>query len=119
MSDWQPGQPVVTADDDRAWRDWCRARKRDAQRHRRATCRRIDYYPGPDAAVVIDERTHRFAGSDYSTVIDALVIAGAESFQKTMMASADATTGTTEIGGRIARVRPRNRLWQRPYRTED
>jgi hypothetical protein len=26
---------------------------------------------------VIEQRTHRFAGGDYSTVIDALVIAGA------------------------------------------
>jgi hypothetical protein len=76
MTDWQPGRPVITADDHHAWRTWRRESKRDAQRHRRATCRRIDYYPGPDALAVIEQRTHRFAGGDYSTVIDALVIAG-------------------------------------------
>jgi hypothetical protein len=75
MTDWQPGQPVSTPDDNRAWREWCRTRKRDAQRQRRATYRRIDYYPSPDALAVIEQRTHRFAGGDYSTVIDALVIA--------------------------------------------
>jgi hypothetical protein len=76
MTDWQPGRPVSTPDDHRAWRDWCRTRKREAQRQRRATCRRIDYYPSANSLAVIEQRTHRFAGGDYSTVIDALVIAG-------------------------------------------
>jgi len=77
MSDWQPGQPIRTADDERAWQAWRKASKLEGQRWRRERNRRIDYYPGKDAQAVIDARTSRRAGGDYSSVIDALVIAGA------------------------------------------
>ncbi len=59
------------------WQAWKRTRKIEGQRERRAHHRRIDYYPGKDAQTVIDARTHRAAGGDYSSVIDALLLAGA------------------------------------------
>ena len=77
MTDWQPGQPINTNADHRAWQAWCKAGKLKAQRERRAKYRRIDYCPSKEAQAVIDARTARWAGGDYSTVIDALVIAGA------------------------------------------
>ena len=77
MTEWQPGQPVVTASDHAQWREWCKTSKLEAQRWRRARMRRIDYMPGKDALRAIEQRTHRSVGGDYSSVIDALVIAGA------------------------------------------
>jgi len=46
--------------------------------HLRARMRRIDYYPGEDAQAAIDARTCQVTGGDYSSIIDALVLAGAE-----------------------------------------
>lgn len=77
MSHWEPGRPVLTAADHEAWQAWCKARKLDAQRERRHHLRRIDYYPSEDAQAAIDARTHGFAGGDYSSVIDALIVSGA------------------------------------------
>lgn len=74
---WQPGQPVVTVADLAEWQTWKRARKIEGQRERRQRCRRIDYYPGPEAQAIIDARCGRWAGGDYSSVIDALILAGA------------------------------------------
>jgi hypothetical protein len=74
---WQPGQPVVTATDLAEWRASKRTRKLADQRERRKHYRRIDYYPGEDAQRIIDARTFPAAGGDYSSVIDALVLAGA------------------------------------------
>jgi hypothetical protein len=79
---WQPGQPVITADDVAQWKDWKRTSKREGQRLRRQRYRRIDYYPGDDAQSVIDARTHPRCGSDYSSVIDSLVLAGAEALRR-------------------------------------
>lgn len=74
---WQPGQPIATAQDAAEWQAWKRARKIEGQRYRRKQNRRIDYYPGSDAQRIIDARTFRAVGGDFSSVIDALVLAGA------------------------------------------
>ena len=74
---WQPGRPVVTVADNEEWQVWRKASKLQAQRERRLQHRRIDYYPSDEAQDVIDSRTGRRGGGDYSSVIDALVIAGA------------------------------------------
>lgn len=79
MSSWQPGQPLLTDADCGAWQAWRKRSILDAQRHRRARYRRIDYYPSPEAAKVIDSLTGRYAGRDYSSVIDQLVLAGRSS----------------------------------------
>lgn len=75
MSDWQPGQPLLSEADHHQWQIWRKQQILEAQRHRRATLRRIDYYPSPEAAKVIDGLTGRYAGRDYSSVIDRLVLA--------------------------------------------
>ena len=79
---WQPGQPVVTAADVAEWQAWKRTRKIEGQRWRRQHYRRIDYYPGKDAQAIIDSRTGHYAGGDYSSVIDALVLAGAAAIRR-------------------------------------
>ncbi len=75
MSNWQPGRPVLTEADRQQWQAWRKRSMLEAQRHRRGTLRRIDYYPSPEAATVIDRLSGRSAGSDYSSVIDRLVLA--------------------------------------------
>jgi hypothetical protein len=72
---WQPGQPVVTASDHDDWMSWSKARKLELQRARRSEYPRIDYYPGQLALAAIQSRA---GGRDYSSVIDELVLAGAD-----------------------------------------
>jgi hypothetical protein len=79
---WQPGQPIITAADEAQWREWKRARKLEGQRWRRQRYRRIDYYPGENAQAAIDARTHSGCGGNYSAVLDALVLAGAEALRR-------------------------------------
>lgn len=74
---WVPGQPVVTAQDQVEWREWCHQQKLDSQRFRRKLYRRIDYYPSKEAQAVIDKRAGNFVGGTYSEVIDALLLFGA------------------------------------------
>ena len=74
---WIPGLPVVTVADHADWQAWRKASKLQAQRERRLQYRRIDYYPSDEAQAVIDAITVRSYGN-YSTVIDALVLAAAE-----------------------------------------
>ncbi len=76
---WQPGQPVITSDDMADWEAWKRARKLEQQRQRRHALARIDYYPSKDAMAAIMARTGPFAGGDYSSVIDDLVLTAAGS----------------------------------------
>lgn len=71
---WQPGQPVATERDRQEWEQWRRDRKREQQRQRRATNRRIDYYPDNEAAAVIDTMWTLRIGGDYSSVINRMVI---------------------------------------------
>ena len=74
---WQPGRPVVTASDNGEWQAWCKVSKLQAQRERRLRYRRIDYYPSEEAQALIDAVIVRGYGN-YSSAIDALVIAGAD-----------------------------------------
>jgi hypothetical protein len=53
---WQPGQSVRSEQDRREWEGWRRERKRQQQRNRRARYPRIDYYPSPEVAAMIDRR---------------------------------------------------------------
>jgi len=73
MSDWQPGQPIVTPEDWQAWQEWRKASKLEAQRQRRAQLPRIDYYPSPEALAHIQRNGTRYA--PLSAVIDALILA--------------------------------------------
>lgn len=74
---WQPGLPILTATDDAEWRAWRKARKLQQQRDRRRMYPRIDYYPSKASQAAIGARVGGFVGSDYSSVIDALVLGGA------------------------------------------
>jgi len=82
MSDWQPGQPIRTADDERAWQAWCKESKLEGQRWRRARMRRIDYMPGTDALAVIEgqlaARGRFYVSNTNSAILDAIVIQWAE-----------------------------------------
>jgi len=49
----------------------------ERQRARRKRLRRIDYYPSPEAAAIIDAHLSRFAGGDCSSVINRLIKAAA------------------------------------------
>jgi hypothetical protein len=70
---WQPGRPVVTAQDDAEWQAWRRARILEQQRERWKQMRRIDYYPSKEAAAVIDRFRHRYANGDTSSVLNRIV----------------------------------------------
>jgi hypothetical protein len=75
---WQPGHPIRTKQDIAEWQAWKRNSKLAAQRQRRAANRRIDYYPSDEAGAVIDSLTnHQYAGGDYSSVIDRLILSEA------------------------------------------
>jgi len=75
---WLPGQPVRTERDMAEWQVWKRDRRLATQRQRRTANRRIDYYPSYEAGAVIDSLTnHRYAGGDYSSVIDRLILSAA------------------------------------------
>lgn len=70
---WQPGTPVRTAQDHADWQQWRKDRKREQQRQRRATNRRIDFYPDPRAAEAINKLVQPNVGGDYSSVINRIV----------------------------------------------
>lgn len=70
---WQPGTPVLTAQDHLDWEQWRKDRKREGQRQRRASNRRIDYYPDATAAAAIDAHAGNWAGGDFSSVINRIV----------------------------------------------
>jgi len=44
-SHWQPGLPVITAQDHAEWMAWRHDRALTLQKNRRKRMRRIDYYP--------------------------------------------------------------------------
>jgi len=75
---WQPGMPVRTAQDTAEWQEWRKASKRQAQRARRATYPRIDYYPDPESNALIRSLSGPFVGGDYSSVINRIVVEWAE-----------------------------------------
>ncbi|MFC5582896.1 hypothetical protein [Rhodanobacter terrae] len=77
---WKPGLRVMTASDRTEWQEWSKARKLESQRERRRLHPRIDYYPSKAAQALIEARAGCFVGGDYSSVIDALLLAGAGEF---------------------------------------
>jgi hypothetical protein len=68
----------MTATDEAQWEAWKRARKLEQQRERRKANPRIDYYPSKEAREVIESLLRPFAGGDYSSVIDSLVMDAAD-----------------------------------------
>jgi hypothetical protein len=77
---WQPGRPVVTAQDHAEWQAWRRARILEQQREWRKQMRRIDYYPSKEAAAVIDRFRHRYAGGDASSILNRIIAEWADAF---------------------------------------
>jgi hypothetical protein len=73
---WTPGRPVITPLDEYQWQAWRKARKLEQQRQRRQSITRIDYQPSDAALAVIQLRLAPRVGGDYSSVIDALILAG-------------------------------------------
>ena len=59
---------------DEEWNIQRKARILELQRERRRTSRRIDYYPSKEALQAIEERCYRYAGGDYSSVINRLIL---------------------------------------------
>ena len=65
---------VVTAEDVEACQAWKKESKLAAQRYRRGKHSRIDYYPGKEARAVILGHVGNWAGGDYSSVIDRIIL---------------------------------------------
>jgi hypothetical protein len=70
---WQPGAPMITAQDRAEWQAWPRERISKLQRERRHRLRRIDYYPSEDAAAIIDKLRTRGAGGDASSILNRIL----------------------------------------------
>lgn len=63
------------------WQAWRKARKLEQQRARRQHYPRIDYYPSKEALDAIERETSahpRGAGSDYASIINALILLDAK-----------------------------------------
>lgn len=58
---------------DDEWKVWKKERARELQRSRRASNRRIDYYPSKEAAALIDSRRMNYAGHDQSSIINRMI----------------------------------------------
>ena len=86
---WQPGQPVATKQDHKEWNQWRRESKREAQRRRRARNPRIDYYPSPEADALIRSMAGRFAGRDFSSILNHIVREWAEQYARAREAQAE------------------------------
>jgi hypothetical protein len=65
--------PVMSDADHEQWRHWRLERKRQQQRERRASNRRIDYYPDAAAATLIYSMAAHQIGHDLSSVINRIV----------------------------------------------
>jgi hypothetical protein len=70
---WRPDAPVVTEQDLAEWQAWRRERILQLQRERRASLRRIDYYPSPAAGEIIDRLRTHVAGGDASSILNRIV----------------------------------------------
>jgi hypothetical protein len=57
------------------------ARRNTMQKHRHGL-RRIDYFPGAEAARAIDDWLRRHPADTYGSALDVLILAGAASFRK-------------------------------------
>ena len=72
-SHWQPGMPVVTAQDHAAWREWRHSRALVTQKDRRKRHRRIDYYPSEEVAALIESQRTPRCGGDASSILNRIV----------------------------------------------
>jgi hypothetical protein len=70
---WQPGQPILNAQDEADWRAWRRERILEQQRERRRSNRRIDYYPSKAAAETIDSLRTPREGGDASSILNRII----------------------------------------------
>lgn len=70
---WRPGLPITSKQDDAEWQAWRRERILELQRERRRSLRRIDYYPSKGAFAVIDALRHNHAGGDASSIINRII----------------------------------------------
>lgn len=93
MSEWTPGRRVLTEADTAVWQRWCKERKRQAQRKRRAMYRRIDYYPSDEACEVIDALVRPVSGGDYSSIISMIVTEWAEARHRNTVGRSARTRG--------------------------
>ena len=55
-------------------REWSQRRILEAQRHRRAQLRRIDYYVSDEVAQIIDAQRRPGVGGDASSILDRIVL---------------------------------------------
>lgn len=70
---WCPGLPIRSEQDEAEWQAWRRERILQLQRERRASLRRIDYYPSPAASEIIDRLRTHVAGGDASSILNRIV----------------------------------------------
>jgi hypothetical protein len=70
---WQPGMPVITAQDHAEWVAWRHDRALALQKDRRKRMRRIDYYPSEEADAVIDRLRMPRCGGDASSILNRIV----------------------------------------------
>ena len=70
---WQPGMPVITAQDRAEWTAWRRDRVLTLQRDRRKRMRRIDYYPSKEVAALIESQRAPRCGGDASSILNRIV----------------------------------------------
>ena len=70
---WQPGMPVITAQDRAEWTSWRHDRALTLQKDRRKRMRRIDYYPDERAAAIVDKLRAPGIGGDASSILNRIV----------------------------------------------
>ena len=70
---WQPGMPVITAQDRAEWMAWRHDRALTLQRGRRKRLRRIDYYPSEQATALIEHLRTPRCGGDASSILNRIV----------------------------------------------
>ena len=70
---WQPGMPVITAQDHAEWTTWRHDRALTLQKDRRKRLRRIDYYPSKEVAALIEGQRTPQCGGDASSILNRIV----------------------------------------------
>lgn len=75
---WQPGQSTPHLSDLAMRQERRNTRILELQRSRRKGTKRIDYYPSADALEAIKPHLSNRKGGDYSSVINALLLAASD-----------------------------------------
>jgi hypothetical protein len=78
---WQPGMPIITAQDHAAHSAWRHERALTLQKDRRQRLHRIDYYPSEEAVALIDVMRAPRCGGDASSILNRIVSEWAASFR--------------------------------------